>query len=1010
MSLLPALTLPASAEDDVTTSFSGTLTTANSFHRPSFSDRGEYVGTDVLVGPEVDHTYGADKGAVYLAEDKPYNYFTVNFTPAVAGAYAFTVTSASLTPRASSYGYAPGVGAADDTSMFIYLASKFDPEGTIITTEGADGYTKADNGPLRGLMYAQDDIVLSSGYNASNNFKSRIATGDPTKAPSPYNTVGEFLAGTTYTLVLTSYQSGVTGTINVEITGPGSVAISTNNYTSGYAEYSPANNATGVAASVTPTLTFAKEIYSNATKTAMDASPTGVIKVYKGTSNTGTALEEGSNFTVAYDSTNHKFTVTFGASLGNSQAYYVELQANKVYDAEGNAITSAQGATFTTADVPTAAYTAEASAVSGTPAAGASDTIALTVKDSLGNTDTTFSGSKTVTVSGYQADSNGNYGSFGGTALTGTSTAVNVTFSSGVATADLTLNKADAQTIGFSISGVNTASANSLSITPTAGAVSSMAVTQDITAPASNGGAFAQQPKITLKDTYGNVCTNDSATQVTVSKNDGGSWTLTGTAKTATAASGVATFSGIGATNDTAVTGAQLKFSVTGLTDVTSTAVTLPAPSPSGGGSSTSGSSSNNGAVVIVNGETKTAGTAQTTTSSSGQTTTTVTVDTSKLENILASQGTGATVTIPITGNSDVAAGTLTGAMVKSMETKDATLVVQTDSGTYTIPASEINIEAVSQQLGTSVSLSDIKVTVSISEPSASMTKIIESAAQDGGFTIMVPAVDYIITCTHGSQTVDVSSFNAYVERTIAIPDGVDPTKITTGVVVEPDGTTHHVPTRVTVMNGKYYAVINSLTNSTYSIVWNPIEFSDVSNHWAKDAINNMGSRMVVTGIGNNNYAPDRNMTRAEFATIMIRALGLEPGTGASGFGDVAVTDWCSGYIKTAASYGIIKGYDNGNFGPNDMITREQAMTMITRAMMITKLSAGLTDSETNQLLSTFSDGESASDYAKESIASCLKTGIISGTSETTISPKANITRAEVAVMVERLLQKSNLI
>jgi hypothetical protein len=251
-------------------------------------------------------------------------------------------------------------------------------------------------------------------------------------------------------------------------------------------------------------------------------------------------------------------------------------------------------------------------------------------------------------------------------------------------------------------------------------------------------------------------------------------------------------------------------------TDTKTTALTVTSAYNGDGGSTPS---TNNGAAVIVNGETKTAGTAQTTTNPSGQTVTTVTVDTGKLQTILDSQSSGATVTIPISGNSDVAAGTLTGAMVKSMENKEATLVVQTASGSYTLPASEINIDAVSQQLGSSVTLSDIKVTVSIAEPSASMTKVVESAAQNGSFTIMVPAVDYTITCTHGSQTVDVSSFNAYVERTIAIPDGVDPNKITTGVVVDPDGTTHHVPTRVTVINGKYYAVINSLTNSTYSVV-----------------------------------------------------------------------------------------------------------------------------------------------------------------------------------------------
>lgn len=426
--------------------------------------------------------------------------------------------------------------------------------------------------------------------------------------------------------------------------------------------------------------------------------------------------------------------------------------------------------------------------------------------------------------------------------------------------------------------------------------------------------------------------------------------------------------------------------------------------------SSSSGSSNNSGATVIVNGASKTAGTSKTTTNSSGQTVTTVTVDSAKLQSILASEQSGATVTLPVTGNPNAAAGVLTGEMLKNMEQKEATLVVQTNSGTYTLPASEINIGMVSQQLGTSISLTDIAVTVSISEPSDSMTHIVESAAADGKFTIMVPAVDFTITCTHGNQTVNVSNFNAYVERTIAIPNGVDPTKITTGVVVAPDSTVRHVPTRVTVIDGKYYAVINSLTNSIYSVIWNPVEFSDVSNHWAKDAINNMGSRMVVTGIGNNAYQPDRDMTRAEFATIMIRALGLEPGTSASSFSDVSASDWYCGYIDTAASYGIIKGYSDNAFGPNDTITREQAMTMVARAMKLTGLNADLTTGESSQLIGAYTDGAAVSDYAGDSVAACLKIGVVSGIGDQTLAPKSFVTRAEVAAMVQRLLQKSGLI
>lgn len=637
-----------------------------------------------------------------------------------------------------------------------------------------------------------------------------------------------------------------------------------------------------------------------------------------------------------------------------------------------------------------------------------------------------------------------------------------------------------------------------ISQTITAGAVNTLEVTAQPVPGAETGDAFGTQPKITLKDQYGNVCADgpSASAGVTASAAAGtGTWTLGGTA-TVAASAGVVTFSGLTCTLNTSGTGkmgfecggknaesnaftiperdssltpaaagfdlyessanykdvvvtltlngntltavkngahtlaAGMDYALSGSTltikkeylktlsagtvnftfdfslgtDRTLT-VTVANSAPAAGGDSGSG-----GAPVLVNGKPQTAGTAQTSTGADGRTTTTVTVDTNRLETILAAQGTGATVTIPITGGSNTAAGALTGDMIKSMENKDATLVMQTNAGTYTLPASQINIDAISRQLGADVSLSDISVTVSVSEPSASMTQVVKNAAEDGGYTIMVPAVDYTITCAHGGQTVNVSNFNAYVERTVAIPDGVDPAKVTTGVVVEPNGTIHHVPTRVTVIDGKYYAVINSLTNSTYSVIWNPVEFSDLAGHWARDAINDMGSRMVVTGVGNGKYAPDRSVTRGEFAAIMVRALGLEPGTVTDRFRDVHAGDWCGGYIETAAAYGIIRGYDNGSFGTNDTITREQAMTIIARAMQITGVDAGLTGGEAGRLLDGFSDGAQVSAYAADSAAACLKTGITSGTGSEKLSPGAHITRAEVAVMVQRLLRKSGLI
>ena len=429
--------------------------------------------------------------------------------------------------------------------------------------------------------------------------------------------------------------------------------------------------------------------------------------------------------------------------------------------------------------------------------------------------------------------------------------------------------------------------------------------------------------------------------------------------------------------------------------------------SSSGKNDSTTGSGSTN---VEVNGESYNAGNTNVTTNSSGQTQTTVTVDATKLNDILDKKGNGSTVTIPVTNGSNVATGVLTGDMVKTMENKSATLEIQTGTASYSLPASEIDIDAVSAALGTNVSLKDITVNISIAEPSSATVTVVANAAQESGFVIMVPAVNFTITCTYNGQTTNVSSFNSYVQRAVAIPDGVDPSKITTGIVVDPDGTTHHVPTKVTLKDGKYYAVINSLTNSTYTVVWHPIEFADMSNHWAKEAVNNMGSRMVVMGEESGNYNPNKDITRAEFAAIIVRALGLAPGTGKNSFTDVEATKWYSGYIETASTYGIIQGYNGIVFGPNNKITREQAMTMIARAMKITGLDSGLKDSEISSLLVNYSDNTAASGYAKTSIAACLKTGIITGRGSNTIAPKSNITRGEVAVIVQRLLQKSDLI
>jgi hypothetical protein len=424
-----------------------------------------------------------------------------------------------------------------------------------------------------------------------------------------------------------------------------------------------------------------------------------------------------------------------------------------------------------------------------------------------------------------------------------------------------------------------------------------------------------------------------------------------------------------------------------------------------GGGSAANSTNSS----VIVNGKVVSAGTIANT-KVDGKKISTISIDEQRLEQMLAEEKINPVITIPVSTEADVIIAELNGRMIRNMENKKATIEVKTDVASYVLPAMQINIESISKQINKNVELKDILVRIEISKPTNEEAKLVENSSVRGGFTIVTPAVEFNITCTHGDKTIKLDKFSSFVERTIAIPEGVNPSKITTGIIINNDGTFRHVPTKIVVIDGRYYAKINSLTNSLYSVIWNPIEFTDVSNHWSKEAVNDMGSRMIINGVGDKMYEPDRYITRAEFAAIAVKSLGLKPGTGENKFDDIKSTDWYCPYIETASEYGIISGFGNGNFRPNDKITREQAMTMIARAMKITGLEYELNSYDTELTFSEFEDSAEFSEWAVESMVKCVKTGIVTGKGANTIAPKDQITRAEVAVIIQRLLKASNLI
>ena len=372
-------------------------------------------------------------------------------------------------------------------------------------------------------------------------------------------------------------------------------------------------------------------------------------------------------------------------------------------------------------------------------------------------------------------------------------------------------------------------------------------------------------------------------------------------------------------------------------------------------------------------------------------------------------------ITIPIHRDADKIMGQLSGTSLNELGLKEASIQIQTRQVTYTLLVAQIDIVGVSELLGGQVALEDIQFNISIANAHESTMSIVEDTADKNNYQVVVKPVDFEITCTSGIKTIEVTKFNGYVERSVTIPDGVDIGKITTGVVLNSDGSFSHVPTTIVMNDGKYYARINSLTNSTYSVIYSPKTFKDVETHWARDAVNDMGSRLVIDGSGkdgdgNINFSPDSQITRTEFSAIIVRALGLREGLGAESFSDEETDDSFIGFVKTAVEYGLIKGYDDGTFKPDAQITREEAMTIIARAMKWTGLKTEFEADELATLYSVMADTESVAMWAEDAVGTCLKNGIVTGRDGLTIAPKAPVTRAEAAVMAQRLLKKSKLI
>ncbi|MDD3652574.1 MAG: S-layer homology domain-containing protein [Desulfotomaculaceae bacterium] len=169
---------------------------------------------------------------------------------------------------------------------------------------------------------------------------------------------------------------------------------------------------------------------------------------------------------------------------------------------------------------------------------------------------------------------------------------------------------------------------------------------------------------------------------------------------------------------------------------------------------------------------------------------------------------------------------------------------------------------------------------------------------------------------------------------------------------------------------------------------------NDVAGHWALENINQLVNLGCISGYPDGSFKPNSTITRAEYATVLVKAFKLQ-NNGGKIFNDT-VAHWAKDSIAAAAANGLVDGYADGTFGPDDLITREQMAVMIVRAA---KLAPAAEEPQ-------FADSGDISVWAREAIVTATQNGIMKGYSDNTVKPAGSATRAEAVTVIINALNK----
>lgn len=188
------------------------------------------------------------------------------------------------------------------------------------------------------------------------------------------------------------------------------------------------------------------------------------------------------------------------------------------------------------------------------------------------------------------------------------------------------------------------------------------------------------------------------------------------------------------------------------------------------------------------------------------------------------------------------------------------------------------------------------------------------------------------------------------------------------------------------------FAFVFSIAGATLAAPAEGAAYTDIANHWAKDDIQFVSGQGIISGFGDGTFKPDRNVTRAEFASMINRTFKLTavlPNV----YSDVKSSDWFTQDIGKARAAGYFSGYGDGTIRPKQSVSRQEAASMIARIL-------GLSSGGQMASIDSYKDKSSIGSWSKDACAAVVSRGYMSGYPDNTFRPTSYIKRGEAAVIM----------